>query len=125
MTASVNDGAPLACRWQIAGTGPDDPEWQVEVRGQAEDLLGLASVTAVAVRFDTPMGTLRGRARMTRYAVDVTRTPPAVGVLIGAGPLRRDKTPDPPPDVPPPPPPPDPVPDPPPPVDPDVTPTGR
>lgn len=89
MPVSVNGGPPLACRWRIDGndTTPDDTTWIVEVQGTADQLVPLAVLEQVRVRFDTPFGRARGQAKLTRVVVDVTRLPPASAVLTGIGAL--------------------------------------
>lgn len=89
MPASINGGPPLACRWRINGidADPDHATWTVEVEGSAAELVPLAAVEQVRVRFDTPHGRARGPARLVRVVVDVTRLPQASAVLTGVGPL--------------------------------------
>lgn len=88
MPVSINGGPPIACRWFVEGDELDPVEWRVEVRGTSADLAPLLSMEAVRVRVDTPLGVLRGRARMTRLVIDVTRLPDGAAVLTGQGALR-------------------------------------
>lgn len=98
MPVSINDGPPLACRWQVQGSdaAPDDATWTVDVQGEAADLVPLLDLAQARVRFTTPFGIARGQARPTRVVVDIARTPPATGQLTGSGQLRiRPPDPDP------------------------------
>lgn len=90
MPVQIRGGTQLACRWQVSGSdaAPDVVTWTVDVQGEAADLVPLATLDQVGVRFATPYGVARGQARMTRVVVDIARTPPAAGTLTGVGPLR-------------------------------------